>query len=239
MNPVIDPTETDFVFIPADDPDAALMRVLDIAQKLNARGEADFQILAPMKAGVLGVNNLNQRLQERLNPPGEGRAEIKYGESTVFRVGDRVMQTRNDYRLEWIDLKSGENGKGVYNGDIGTVYEIRPRERILSILFDDERRAEYGIEELEDVELAYAVTVHKSQGSEFSTVIMPLVYGPFVLMTRNILYTAVTRAKNRVVIVGTKRCVEGMIRNNGNNARYSSLKFVLKQLEDFGKAEEE
>ncbi|MBO6061426.1 MAG: ATP-dependent RecD-like DNA helicase, partial [Clostridia bacterium] len=194
--------------------------------------EGEFQVLAPMKANIVGVNNLNAVLQAAVNPPSPEKRELIQGE-TVFREGDRVMQTRNNYRMEWQRSRRGsdaEEGTGVFNGDIGTVMHIDPGRGTASILFDDERLSEYDRGELEDVELAYAVSVHKSQGSEFSTVILPLVYGPPMLMNRNILYTAVTRARSRVYIVGSAKCVEQMVRNVMNMRRNSALGYFLRQI---------
>ncbi len=232
MIPVTDANEDDFQFISIPDNQRALEYVLELSLKLENSGAGEFQILAPMKGNVLGVNNLNSCLQEKLNPRAEGKAERLFGE-TVFRVGDRVMQTRNNYKLEWKRIKNGapvEDGSGVFNGDIGTVMEILPSGSVVRVLFDDERLAEYGQAELPDIELAYAISVHKSQGSEFGTVILPLVYGPPMLMSRNILYTAVTRARDRVIIVGSAKCVAGMVNNVTAARRYTGLKCFMEQL---------
>ena len=234
MIPVVDRSEDDFVFVSRPDVELALSLVIEMCKELSESGASDFQVLSPMKGNILGVNNLNSRLQAALNPPAPEKAERKYGES-VFRAGDRVMQTRNNYRLEWKRLRGGaeaEEGSGVFNGDIGTVMSVGGPGGTVSILFDDERLADYGQAELADVELAYAISIHKSQGSEFSTVILPLVYGPPMLMSRNILYTGVTRARNRVVIVGSAKCVEGMVKNVYSTKRYSALGSFLKQLSE-------
>ncbi|MCR5610669.1 MAG: ATP-dependent RecD-like DNA helicase [Clostridiales bacterium] len=230
--PVLSETEDDFQFISIPDMEMSLEYVVKLGRELSEKGESDFQILAPMKANIIGVNNLNLKLQEAINPPAADKRQILLGESNVLRVGDRVMQTRNNYDIEWKRLRTAEEGSGVYNGDIGTVMDIDASGNVIRILFDDERMVSFGREELEDIELAYAVSVHKSQGSEFSTVIIPLVYGPRVLMNRNILYTAVTRARNRVVIVGSAKCVEGMINNTQSAKRYSALGFFLSELSD-------
>ncbi|MBO4563321.1 MAG: ATP-dependent RecD-like DNA helicase [Clostridia bacterium] len=233
--PVVDSRESDFVFISRPGMEETLDTVVSMCREFRDSGSCgDVQVLCPMKANVLGVQNLNISLQAALNPPSPDKEERRYGD-TVFRVGDRVMQVRNNYDLEWkrtVYGKPSEDGAGVFNGDIGTVMEIRPGGSVVKILFDDERLAEYGAQELEDIELAYAVSVHKSQGSEFSTVILPLVYGPPMLMNRNILYTGVTRARDHVYIVGSAKCVEGMVRNVSGAKRYSALEFFLRQMKE-------
>lgn len=232
--PVLSDTEDDFQFVSIPDMERTLDHVVKLCVELSKKGESDFQVLAPMKANIIGVNNLNISLQNAINPPDAKKRQIVLGENTVLRVGDRVMQTRNNYEINWKRLKTGEEGSGVYNGDIGTVMDIDPAGSVIRILFDDERMVSFGLEDIDDIELAYAVSVHKSQGSEFSTVIIPLVHGPRVLMNRNILYTAVTRARNRVVIVGSAKCVESMIDNTQSARRYSALKFFLSELSDGG-----
>ena len=241
MIPVIDRNESDFIFLSRPGMEETLSCVVDMCREFAAKGsEGEFQVLAPMKGNLLGVNNLNSVLQNSINPPSPDKPEIKYGE-TVFRKGDRVMQVKNNYKLEWKKIRYGreaEEGAGVFNGDIGTVMEVSAASRIVKILFDDERLAEYGGADLEEVELAYAISVHKSQGSEFSTVILPLVYGPPMLMNRNILYTAVTRARSRVYIVGSAKCVEGMVKNVMSMKRYSALRFFLETLSESGAEDE-
>ena len=230
MIPVVSGSEDDFRFVSIPDNLKALDYVTELCKQLDSSGAGEFQVLAPMKGNVLGVNNLNQCLQGSLNPPAPDKDERRFGE-VLFRVGDRVMQTRNNYRLEWKRIKNGvpsEDGSGVFNGDIGTVMEISAQ--TVKILFDDERLAEYGQAELADVELAYAISIHKSQGSEFKTVILPLVYGPLMLMNRNILYTGVTRARDRVIIVGSAKCVRGMVENVMSAKRYSGLKYFMEEL---------
>lgn len=237
MIPVVDKNESDFIFLSRPGMEETLDTVVDMCKQFAATGsEGEFQVLAPMKANLLGVNNLNSVLQDSINPPSPDKSECKYGE-TVFRTGDRVMQVRNNYKLEWKKLRYGkeaEEGAGVFNGDIGTVMEINNVVRTVKILFDDERLAEYAQAELEEVELAYAISIHKSQGSEFSTVILPLIYGPPMLMNRNILYTAVTRARSRVYIVGSAKCVEGMVKNVMSMKRYSALKYFMETLAEAG-----
>ena len=231
--PVIDKNENDFVFLSRPNMEDALNEVIKTCTEFQSTGsEGEFQVLSPMKGNYLGVIALNKCLQSALNPPSQDKPERKYGD-TVFRTGDRVMQIRNNYRMEWKRTRYGlpdEDGEGVFNGDIGTVLGMS--QSTVRILFDDERLAEYSNSELEDVELAYAVSVHKSQGCEFSTVVLPLVYGPPMLMNRNILYTAITRARNRVVIIGSAKCVESMVRNGTSLRRYSGLEHFLRELKD-------
>ncbi len=232
--PVADKNETDFVMISRPGMEETLATVVNICCELKRRGEDDFQVLAPMKQNVVGVYNLNEKLQEALNPPDESKAECKYGE-VVFRVGDRVMQTKNNYDMEWKRRRLGkkeEDGRGVFNGDIGTVMGVDRSGSSIEILFDDERLALFSRNELEDVMLAYAISIHKSQGSEFKTVILPLVYGPPMLMNRNVLYTAVTRARSRVVIVGVPQCVANMAHNRMNTVRFSGMEQFLRRLKE-------
>ncbi len=183
------------------------------------------QVMAPMKRGDLGVFALNKALQEALNPAKPDKPELNRGD-TIFRLGDKVMQIRNDYDIEWTN--AGKEGTGVFNGDIGYVVELDRRESLMMVEFDDGRRAVYDSSMLDELELAYCMSVHKSQGSEFEAVVLPLMSGPPMLMTRNLLYTAVTRAKKLVVIVGREACVRMMVDNNHILKRYSALTLRLK-----------
>ena len=184
------------------------------------------QVLTPMKKGALGVWELNRILQEYINPPSDKKVELEYGEN-IFRVGDKVMQTKNNYDMEWNIMStygiSAQRGKGVFNGDIGIISHINKPSRLIRITFDDGREAEYSYETLEELELAYAITIHKSQGSEYPVVIMPLLGGPRSLLYRNLLYTGVTRAKDCVVILGSENTVCEMIRCENENRRYTGL----------------
>ncbi len=179
----------------------------------------DIQVMSPMKRGDVGVYALNSLMQSKLNPPA-GRTGIKRGDTTFF-PGDKVMQIKNDYSLCW--TRSGEEGQGVFNGDIGYVTDVDTDAKTVTIQFEDDREAVYERDMLEEVELSYCISVHKSQGSEFDCVVLPLLNGPGMLMTRNLLYTAVTRAKKLVVIVGREDCVWRMVKNNHIERRYSSL----------------
>lgn len=193
---------------------------------LNANPKTAIQTMAPMKKGEAGVWKLNALLQDALNPAIEGE-ELRRGDVS-FRKGDRVMQVRNNYQKEW--TADGEDGTGVFNGDIGFVAQIDKTNHTVQVLFDENRLAEYDDADLDDLELAYCMSVHKSQGGEFDCVVLPLVAGPPMLMTRNLLYTAVTRAKKLVVLVGKEACVYAMVRNDHVARRYSGLAERLRQM---------
>ncbi|MBR1560588.1 MAG: ATP-dependent RecD-like DNA helicase [Clostridia bacterium] len=223
--PVIRVRDTDFFLERKDTPvQAAASTVALVRTRLpNYMGFdalRDIQVMAPMKRGEVGVFHLNELLQAALNPPGRDVPELQHGQ-TVFRRGDKVMQVRNNYDLAW--ERGGEEGDGVFNGDIGYVIAVDRKERALVVEFDDGRVAEYDEGLLDDLELAYCMSVHKSQGSEFDAVVLPLVSGPPMLMTRNLLYTAITRAKRLVVLVGREGCVRQMVDNNHITRRYSAL----------------
>ncbi len=203
-----------------------------LPRKLGVSG-ADIQLLTPMKKGNLGVEQLNSFMQEHCNPPSDGKMEYSYG-SSLFREGDRVMQIKNDYDLEW-DIYAGnisvEKGKGVFNGDTGIVDEINAYLKIMKVIFDDGRVVYYEFSRLDELDLAYAVTVHKSQGSEYPVVILPLLSGPQMLFHRNILYTAVTRAKQCVIILGSAAAVHRMVETETAAKRYTSLSERIKEFE--------
>ena len=187
----------------------------------------EIQVLTPMRKGALGVNRLNEVLQSVLNPPAEGKNEVQRQDVT-FREGDKVMQTRNNYQIEWVirgnyGLKV-DSGNGVFNGDSGVIQEIDTSAEIVTVCFDEEKIVEYPFSDLDDLEPAYAVTVHKSQGSEYPAVILPLLSGPAGLFNRNLLYTAVTRARDCVVILGSRQAVAAMTANVKENRRYTGLK---------------
>jgi exodeoxyribonuclease V alpha subunit len=186
----------------------------------------DIQLLCPMKKGEVGVWELNRMLQAALNPPSPEKGEVHCGD-TLLREGDKVMQMRNNYEMEW--SRGDEAGRGVYNGDIGYVQQVDREAGLAWILFDDERLALYIPEDLPDLEPAYCITVHKSQGSEFPVVVLPLMGGPPMLMTRNLLYTAVTRARHMVVLVGRMDCLRAMVDNGFVNRRNADLAGALQR----------
>lgn len=236
--PILEGLE-DFGFEPMEEQEAVIRRLIALnsgkAAKLGAQEPLqDIQVLAPMKKGPLGVYNLNKRLQEALNPPAHKKKERKYGD-VVFREGDKVMQIKNDYRLAWtrsLPHQPPEMGEGVYNGDLGTIMSIDLYEQTLEVLFDDGRSAVYAFSMLEELELAYCISIHKSQGSEFPIVLLPLLGGPPMLLNRNLLYTAVTRARHMVYILGRQSCIQQMVRNNQVKRRYSGLaRFLCRQKE--------
>lgn len=184
----------------------------------------DIQVLCPSKKGELGSQTLNILLQEKLNPPAKNKKEIK-NKGCVLREGDRVMQIKNNYDVPW--FKSNESGSGVFNGDIGILTRIDRAADILNVKFDD-REAMYSIENANELDLAYAMTVHKSQGSEFEAVVMPVLATPPKLAYRNLFYTALTRAKSLLVLVGNEGCVRAMVENDKKSRRYSALGYFLK-----------
>ena len=202
----------------------ALTRVR-LPKYLGLDGLRDIQVMAPMKRGDVGVYALNALLQQALNPARPDTPELAHGGMT-FRPGDKVMQVRNNYDLQW--RRDGEEGEGVFNGDIGYIQDVDRRAKALTVAFDDGRVADYDESLLDELELAYCMSVHKSQGSEFDAVVLPLVSGPPMLMTRNLLYTAVTRAKRLVVIVGREGCVRSMVDNNHITRRFSALDLRLR-----------
>lgn len=218
----------DFFVMNKETPEENLDLVVNLVSKrlpsFLGIDSSQVQVIAPMKAGVIGVSNLNKALQETLNPKEVGKTEAVMGEK-VFRVGDRVMQTVNNYDQEW--HKGGEPGSGVYNGDIGFITEINPETSETTVEFEDGRRCFYTIAELDELMLSYAITIHKSQGSEFDAVVIPVSGGNPMMMTRNLLYTAVTRAKKMVVIVGSTNCIYAMIKNTYSVKRKTLLKKLI------------
>jgi exodeoxyribonuclease V alpha subunit len=178
------------------------------------------QVLTPTRINATGTHELNRRLQSALNPPGEGKAERQFGNVT-FRVGDRVMQTRNNYELQWT-RQNGEVGEGVFNGDIGRVITVSVKEQSLTVDYDD-RTVVYAFEQLTELEPAFAMTVHKAQGSEYRAVILALMNVPKTLLARSVLYTAVTRARELLIIVGDGNLIHQMTANDRPNKRYSAL----------------
>ena len=225
------PDSRDFIFIKRETPQQVLSAVLGLVQnKLPAYVKTDrseIQVLSPVKKGNLGVEFINRFLQQSLNPPAPQKAELPVG-SQVFREGDKVMHIKNNYELEW-ELRTPkgfvyEQGKGIFNGDIGVIQKINEHTRMMEVRFDDGKYVIYDLEAIDQLTLAYATTIHKAQGSEYPAVILPLISGPPLLMNRNILYTAITRARQCVCIVGTEAAVERMIRNIREQKRFSGLK---------------
>ena len=187
----------------------------------------DIQVLIPAKKGTSGAINMNILLQEKLNPAERYKKEILMND-TIYREGDRIMQIKNNYRIKWQRKdRMEEEGEGIFNGEMGEISQINEKARELTVIFDDDRYATYNFNELGQLEHCYAITVHKSQGSEFPYCIIPLVGNPSMLMTRNILYTAITRAKKMVIIVGTKEHVRLMAENDRQQLRFTGLKRML------------
>ena len=228
----------DFFFLKRYDADIIIRVVIALIQeKLPKYVEAkpfEIQVLTPMRKGLLGVERLNQILQRYLNPPDASKKEKEIGQG-LFREGDKVMQVRNNYQLEWeIRGRYGipiEKGVGVFNGDTGIIKTINEFAETAEVEFEDGRWAEYSFKQLDELELAYAVTIHKSQGSEYPAVIIPLLSGPRMLMNRNLLYTAVTRARKCVTVVGSEETFRDMIRNEKQQRRYSSLDQRIRETE--------
>ena len=227
----LDNKSMDFFFLKRYEADKIINVTLQlIKQKLPkfvGASEYDIQVLTPMRKGLLGVDRLNGILQVYLNPADKRKREKEHG-NTIFREGDKVMQTKNNYQLEWeIRSKYGlciDKGTGIFNGDMGIIEEINDFAETMTVSFDEGRMVEYPYKLLDELELAYAVTIHKSQGSEYPAVVIPLLSGPRMLMNRNLLYTAVTRAKKCVTIVGNDTTFNQMIENNSQLKRYSGLR---------------
>lgn len=188
----------------------------------------DLQILTPVRKGLLGCINLNKELQQILNPPASHVKEKRLGDR-LFREGDKVMQIKNNYQLEWKRFDDFTDGQGVFNGDCGFIHTIDNEFNEITVVYDENKFVKYDATNLDELELAYAVTVHKSQGSEFPVVIMPISWFPPVLATRNLLYTAVTRARDAVILVGSEDKMRAMVDNNRITERYSGLKPKLKE----------
>lgn len=221
--------DNDFFFLKRERAEQIKSTVLDLVSSRLPKSygyspTADIQVIVPTRIGAVGANNLNQSLQERLNPPAPNKGEFE-SNGRKFRVGDQVMQIKNNYDILW-QKDNGEEGMGVYNGDIGFIESIDRPTKTLLIRFDD-RVAEYLFEMAPELELAYAITVHKSQGSEFEAVVMPLTSYKSKMHYRNLLYTAVTRAKSRLILLGQEKTIAEMIANNRKTVRYTNLKEML------------
>lgn len=226
----LDNKSKDFFFLQREDLTVIQQSILYLVKEKLARHlqvkPQEIQVLTPMRKGELGVERLNELLQAHINPP-DGVKKEKEHTKGVFREGDKVMQIKNNYQMEWeIRSRYGipvESGTGVFNGDCGIIKEINFFSERISIMFDEGKIAEYPFSQMDELELAYAATIHKSQGSEYPAVVLPLLSGPRLLMNRNLLYTAVTRAKQCVTIVGSAATVNGMIGNTDEMKRYSGL----------------
>lgn len=239
---VLDNKSKDFFFMPRNSTrdvseEVAALLTRKLPKYVGCKG-TEIQVLTPMRNGDLGVSRLNAVLQNALNPANSRKKEKELASGIIFREGDKVMQIRNNYKLEWAMYSERgrfkvEEGVGVFNGDMGIVKEIDDYNEEVVVLFDDDKEVRYPYNMLDELELSYAITIHKSQGSEYPAVVLPLFSGPKVLMNRNLLYTAVTRAKQCVVIVGSGHMVESMILNNDEQKRYSSLDIrMIHLLED-------
>lgn len=241
QKPVLDNKSKDFFFLERNDANVIYKHMIQlIRDKLPGYVGAqpyDIQVLTPMKKGPLGAIQLNLILQEYLNPPDKSKKEHVYGELTL-REGDKVMQIKNNYQAQWEVVGKHnipvDSGLGVFNGDMGIVREINEYSQDVVVEFDEHRRVRYPFSELDELELSYAITIHKSQGSEYPAVIMPLLGGPRMLLNRNLLYTAVTRAKNTVCILGSSQTVLNMTANEQQLKRYTGLKDRIREVFDAG-----
>ena len=234
---VLDNKSKDFFFLERSDVNVIYKHMIQlILEKLPPYVGAqpyDIQVLTPMRKGMLGVETLNGILQKYLNPPSDKKKEYVSG-STLLREKDKVMQIKNNYQMEWeVVSKYGipiDKGLGVFNGDIGVIQEINEYTRTVVVEFDEHRRVTYPFAQLDEIELAYAITIHKSQGSEYPAVIMPLLSGPRMLFNRNLLYTGVTRARNCVTILGSSVTLQEMVDNNYQNRRFTGLSERIKEI---------
>lgn len=235
---LLDNKSRDFFFLERNDINVMYKHIVQLVQDMLPRyvqvSPMDIQVLTPMKKGSLGVEALNRILQQYLNPPAPDKKEHSTGKDDLLRVGDKVMQIKNNYQLEW-EIVSEYNividkGTGIFNGDMGIIREINDFAATLVVEFDEHRRVTYPFTGVDELELAYAVTIHKSQGSEYPAVVLPVLSGPKLLFNRNLLYTAVTRARNCVTILGSSRTLQEMIDNAEGNRRYTSLGKRVREL---------
>lgn len=218
---------SDFFFLRRSTPEQSASTVIDLycnrlPKSYGINPLTDIQVLSPTKKGIAGTVNLNKLLQSQINPPNHEKQEHRYG-NTIYRTGDKVMQTKNNYDMVYVRIDTGEESMGIFNGDMGIIRTIDNNAKSMTIIFDEDKKVEYPFTNLDELDLAYAITVHKSQGSEFHTVIMPVCMFNPMLMSRNLFYTAVTRAKNMVVLVGSEKTVINMTLNNTYRQRYTSL----------------
>lgn len=235
---LLDNKSRDFFFLRRDNADVMYKHIIIlILEKLPKYVEASpmqIQVLTPMRKGRLGVEGLNRILQQYLNPPSADKKEHEYGE-VIFREGDKVMQIKNNYQLEWEIVSRYDipidKGTGVFNGDMGIILQINEYAQTMTVEFDEKKRVTYHFSQLDEIEPAYAVTIHKSQGSEYPAVIIPLLSGPRQLLNRNLLYTGVTRAKKCVTIIGSEETVNEMIENGDEKKRYTGLQMRIREVE--------
>ena len=230
--------QSDFMFVRKMDPEVVLKTILElvawrIPEKKGFDAMKDIQVISPVKKGKLGVVSLNKELQQVLNPPARHKAEKSFG-TVVFREGDKVMQIKNNYKLAWEDIHGYESGEGVYNGDIGVIVNIDAEEKVFEVRFTDDKQVVYAFDQLDELTHAYAMTVHKSQGSEFPVVIMPMVGGPPMFLNRKLLYTAVTRAKKMLMLIGPQNYFYRMVKSGAVNERRTALKQRIKMYSDLG-----
>ncbi len=226
----LDNNSKDFFFLKRDDTNMIISNAIELIQKKLPKyvqaSQQEIQVLTPMRKGMLGVERLNRILQQYLNPKEGGKVEKEVGER-IFRMGDKVMQIKNNYQLEWeVTTKFGlvvDKGLGVYNGDMGIITYIDLYHEVVEVTFDEERKVNYPFKLLNELEHSYAITIHKSQGSEYPAVIIPLLQGPRLLYNRNLIYTAITRAKKCVTLIGDERTFREMINNTNEQKRYTSL----------------
>ncbi|NLD51624.1 MAG: ATP-dependent RecD-like DNA helicase [Clostridiales bacterium] len=234
--PICNTREGDFFFERKDTADEVAQTIVDLcARRLPAflkskEGPRAIQVLAPTKKGTCGVLALNKRLQDALNPGTGEDQQLQYGETT-FRLHDRVIHTRNNYQLAWTTAE-GDEGQGVFNGDIGYVCAVDKDAQTLEVIYDEERRTAYTYAQLEELDLAYCLSVHKSQGSEFEAVVMPVVGGHYLLLNRNLFYTAITRARSLVVLTGYEQAIAAMVQNTHHRQRYTALTRRLQQAQE-------
>lgn len=234
--PILNKKNNDFYFMRCEERDKILSTIIELINvrlpKFNNEWNNinDIQILSPMRRGVLGVENFNIELQNVLNPRSNDKKEKKFHD-TVFRIGDKIMQTKNNYSIKWNKLGSDDSGMGVFNGDVGYICDIDEDENV-TVIFEDDKLVQYDNTSLDEITLAYAITIHKSQGSEFPVVIIPMFMGPPLLMNKNLLYTGITRAKKLVIIVGSEKALSFMIKNDRSFERYSALRWRITRIMD-------
>lgn len=230
--------ESDFLFLNKNEAEKLLRDIIDLVTNRipNAKGFDSIhetQVISPMKKGKVGVINLNKELQAALNPPRDGLRQREFG-MVIFREGDKVMQIKNNYRLKWTEVNGYEEGEGIYNGDIGILDSIDEGQKTFEILFNDGKKVIYDFDQMDEITHAYAMTVHKSQGSEFPVVIMPIVGGPPLFLNRKLLYTAVTRAKKLLILMGSFYVFNQMIKSGDSQTRQTALK---ERIENYVKSE--